>query len=430
MIGRLRRRMTLLVTMILILVTAGIIFSINYANWRQIVMQAEEILDRLAENNGKRPSRKSGEERKLPEIDVPPPEGTKGRQPPGLADTLVDLSNSYQITLPEDNEVTGWTSERADLYSDEQIEEFAAAALAESRSSGRIGTQFYRFLSEGKTRMLLVLDQRLEIMRARSVLRMSCAAAGIACLLLCLGAYFLIRVLIRPVQEAFDRQRQFVSDASHELKTPLAVISANAQVLREEIGENEHLEYTLSEVRRSDRLVKNLLELARLDQKKYSAQMGPVDLSKAILEVTLPFESTAFEAGHRLEIQVPEDIWCIGNADMLKQLTVILLSNAVKYSVEGGEIFLSLTARGHVRELKVVNMGEPIPKEDLERIFDRFYRRDSSHARDVEGFGLGLSLADAIAKAHKGKITAKSTQEGETSFTVTLPGTASRSAAS
>ena len=182
MIGRLRRRMTLLVTMILILVTAGIIFSINYANWRQIVMQAEEILDRLAENNGKRPSRKSGEERKLPEIDVPPPEGTKGRQPPGLADTLVDLSNSYQITLSEDNEVTGWTSERADLYSDEQIEEFAAAALAESRSSGRIGTQFYRFLSEGKTRMLLVLDQRLEIMRARSVLRMSCAAAGIACL--------------------------------------------------------------------------------------------------------------------------------------------------------------------------------------------------------------------------------------------------------
>ena len=165
MIGRLRRRMTLLVTMILILVTAGIIFSINYANWRQIVMQAEEILDRLAENNGKRPSRKSGEERKLPEIDVPPPEGTKGRQPPGLADTLVDLSNSYQITLSEDNEVTGWTSERADLYSDEQIEEFAAAALAESRSSGRIGTQFYRFLSEGKTRMLLVLDQRLEIMR-------------------------------------------------------------------------------------------------------------------------------------------------------------------------------------------------------------------------------------------------------------------------
>ena len=422
MIERLRRRLTFLVTGVLILVTAGIIFSINYVNWRQITGQARKALELLAENKGSRPSPKKDN----PQFE-PGKEPSRGGQsmpgrPPGLPETIAGMSSYYTVTLTSDGEVSGWTSERSDLYTDEQVEDFAGAVLAGGKISGRIGTQFYRLVQGGDTSLLLVLDQRLEIMNALNVLRVSAVAAGIACLLLCIGARFLIRSMVRPVQDAFDRQKQFVSDASHELKTPLAVISANAEVLQGDIGENEHLDYILSEVRRTDRLVLNLLELARLDQNRKIALMGPTDLSKAVLEVTLPFESTAFEAGRTLGIRVPDGIWCIGNADMLQQLVVILLSNAVKYSNEGGEILLSLAAHEHRAELKVSNTGEQIPEEDLKRIFDRFYRRDSAHSRDVEGFGLGLSLADAIVKAHKGRISVKSTESGETTFTVVLPG--------
>ena len=127
-----------------------------------------------------------------------------------------------------------------------------------------------------------------------------------------------------------------MSDASHELKTPLAVISANAEVLEQEIGENEYLGYIRSEVRRTDTLVRNLLTLARLDRNEANAEMKPFDLSRALLDVALPFESTVYEAGKMLETEIPDGIDCCGNEEMIKQLTVILLSNALKYSDEYG----------------------------------------------------------------------------------------------
>ena len=434
MIRRLRRRMTLMVVAVLILVSAGIVLAIHLANEHSIAAQAEATLSMLAENSGSRPA-DTGRREDMPAMK--PDENDPGRgarmnrgkkdfrgEPPALrSGTEADaagLSNSYTISLNADGSVASWTSDRTDLYSDEQVSVMAESILAEGKESGRIGTQFYRKTEQNGQTMLVVLDARLDYLSASNVLRSTILIAATACVLLSLLAALLIRRMVQPVEEAFTRQKQFVSDASHELKTPLAVISANAEVLEQEIGENENLGYIRSEIRRTDALVNNLLTLARLDRKEGTAEMKPFDLSHAVLNVVLPFESTVYEAGKTLETDIPEGIECTGNEEMIQQLTVILLSNALKYSNEGGRIEVSLKARGKQRELRVFNTGDPIAPEDQEKIFDRFWRADPAHGRETGGHGLGLAIARNIVETHKGRISVESSEGKGTAFSVIL----------
>jgi len=447
MIRRLRMRMTLLVVAVLILVSVGIVLAIWYANERAIISQAERTLAVLAENSGSRPSalmgsfgtrmdflrESEGEEGQTDPDTTPPPrpswedDGRGFRRLGGLdglrdsaPETVANLSNYYTVTLTDEGAVESWNSDRSDLYTDDQVSEMARAAQAEGKESGRIGTQFYRFSETENQRMLIVLDARMEYLSASHTLQSTAIVAGSACLLLSLLAWLMIRRMVRPVEEAFIRQKQFVSDASHELKTPLAVISANAEVLEAEIGENEYLGYIRSEVSRTNTLVQHLLTLARMDQGRVKAEMKAFDLSRAVLDVALPMESTIYEAGKSLELDVPEGISCTGNEDMLKQLTVILLSNALKYSDEKGRIRLSLKEKGRQTELTVWNSGEPIPPEDQEKIFDRFWRGDASHNRESGGHGLGLAIARTIVEIHHGRIAVSSREGQGTAFTVTL----------
>ena len=425
MIKRLRLRMTAMVIAVLVLVSAGIVLATHLANERNIAAQAEETLSALADSPGASDFRKETPPPKPDEDDDGNRFGRKndrrgdGGQPPeirsGRDAAAAGLSNSYTITLNEDGSVASWTSDRADMYTDRQVAEIAESALADGRECGRVGTQFYRRTETG----LIVLDARLDFLSASGVLRSTILIAAASCLLLSLLAWLLIRRMVQPVEDAFTRQKQFVSDASHELKTPLAVISANAEVLEQEIGENEYLGYIRSEVHRTDTLVNNLLTLARMDRGAEAA-MGRFDLSRALLDVTLPFESTVYEAGKTMETDIPEGIDCTGNEDMVKQLAVILLSNALKYSDDGGRIEVSLKARGKQRELRVFNTGKAIAPEDQEHIFDRFWRADPAHGRETGGHGLGLAIARTIVDAHRGKIAVDSREGFGTAFTVTL----------
>ncbi len=425
MIRKLRRRMALMVIAVLILVSAGIVLAIHLANERNIAAQAEETLAVLADNSGEMNLRKDNPPAKHDEEDDGNKFGRKnGRglrgQPPEIRSggdaAAAGLSNFYTITLNEDGSVASWTSDRTDLYTDEQVAAIAESALADGKESGRIGTQFYRKTAGG----LVVLDARLDCLSASNVLRSAALIAAASCALLSLLAWLLIRRMVQPVEDAFNRQKQFVSDASHELKTPLAVISANAEVLEQEIGENEYLGYIRSEVRRTDTLVNNLLTLARLDKGGTAAVMKSFDLSHALLDVILPFESTVFEAGKTMETDIPDGVDCTGSEDQVKQLAVILLSNALKYSDDGGRIEVSLKARGKQREIRVFNTGKAIPQADREHIFDRFWRGDPAHGRETGGHGLGLAIARTIVEAHRGKISVDSREGYGTAFTVTL----------
>ena len=439
MIKRLRRRMTLMVVAVLILVSAGIVLAVCLANEHSIAFQAEEALSVLAENHtspGFRPEDNESEDRQKTPPAKPEEDddgrlsrmngnrrGSRGQIQEIRSSSeaaAAGLGNSYTITLDADGSVASWSSDRSDLYSDSQVADVAAGILADGKDSGRIGTQFYRKCTTDGTTVLFVLDARLEFLSAANTLRSVILITAAACLLLSLLAWLLVRRMVRPVEDAFTRQKQFVSDASHELKTPLAVISANAEVLEQEIGENEYLGYIRSEVRRTDTLVRNLLTLARMDRNESKAELKRFDLSRAVLDVTLPFESTVYEAGKTLETDIPDGIDCLGDEDMIKQLTVILLSNALKYSDDGGRIEVSLKAHGKQRELRVFNTGAPIPPADQEKIFDRFWRADPAHGKETGGHGLGLAIAKTIVETHHGKIAVDSGDGKGTAFTVTL----------
>ena len=431
MIRQLRRRMILMVVAVLILVSTGIVLAIHLANIHSITAQAEETLAVLAENSGSRSAGTNEIRPQKPDGDTDMRGGRPSRdrrgfrgEPPAIRSgseaAAVGLSNSYTIVLNADDSIASWTSDRADLYSDAQIAVITESILADGKKSGRIGTQFYRQTEQNGQKLLIVLDARLDYLSASHVLRSTILTAAAACVLLSLLAWLLVRRMVQPVEEAFTRQKQFVSDASHELKTPLAVISANAEVLEQEIGENEYLGYIRSEVRRTDTLVSNLLTLAQMDRKDGKTEMKSFDLSRAVLNVVLPFESTVYEAGRTLETDIPEGITCTGNEEMLQQLTVILLSNALKYSDNSGHIAVSLKARGKQRELRVFNTGRPIATEDQGRIFDRFWRADPAHSPETGGHGLGLAIARTIAEAHQGRIHVESGEGKGTVFTVTL----------
>ena len=417
MIARLQRKLTLLVIGVLVLVTAGIVVSISYANYREVDNRAYAALRSIARSRGLRPG--------MRRMDGDAPMGDRPlRMPdePGeFNDSVADLSTFYTVTLDDAGAVAGWTSDREGLYTDDEVASLTASAIACGKEMGRIGDQYFRLWENDGEKQLTVLDARLERLAARSVLRTTALVAGLACAVLSVAAWLLIRRMVKPVEESFERQKQFVWDASHEFKTPLAVISANAEVLAGEIGENEYLGYIQSEVRRTDKLVQNLLTLARMDKGTVTAQMARFDLSNALMEVALPFESTVFEAGRTLDTDIPEGVFVKGDREMLQQLTVILLSNALKYSDEGGAIKLSLSQKGHGCRLSVTNTGPGIAPENLEKIFDRFYREDLSHNSAVAGNGLGLAIARNIVQAHKGKIHAESNYGKDATFVVNLP---------
>ncbi len=435
MIRRLKKRMILLVLCGLLLASAGLVFAVNWINWRSIESQAEGILDMLAENNGQRPMLQLFADADFPP-ETPPALSEDGenaaewtfmkndrrwRSRGGDLRSAANLISSYTVLMDEKGCVISWDSDRASLYSDEDIAALAADVLKKGGDSGHIDTQYYRLVSRGEDKMLIVVDQRLAVQDFNRVLRLTCLFAVAEDALLALGAVLLIRRMVKPVDEAMEKQKQFVWDASHELKTPLAVISANAEALSGEAGNGgKALEYIQSEVRRADRLIGNLLTLARMEKGSVKAEHCRFDLSRAVLSVALPFESAAFEAGKTLETQIPEGIMYTGDEEMIKQLCVILLSNAQKYGEAHGVITVRLEARGDRRVLRVHNTGPAIPAEAQSRIFDRFYRVDSSHNSEVAGNGLGLAIARSIVEAHKGKITVSSAEGEGTAFTVTL----------
>lgn len=234
---------------------------------------------------------------------------------------------------------------------------------------------------------------------------------------------FLSRWVIRPVETAWNQQRQFVADASHELKTPLAVIMSNAELLQsEDTSENDRRTFSqniLSMTYQMRFLVENMLEMARVDNGTAKMPFATVDFSELISNAALSFQLLYEEKGLGLRCTVPEGIQVHGSEQHLYQVMDVLLDNALKYSAPGGTVSVDFVSTERGCRLSVASPGEPIAKEDLKNIFKRFYRADKARAMNGS-YGLGLSIAESIVQAHKGKIWAES-ENGYNTFFVQLP---------
>lgn len=227
---------------------------------------------------------------------------------------------------------------------------------------------------------------------------------------------------IHMLKKEFDRQKRFLSDAGHELKTPISVISANVDVLLSSYPENKWLEYIRKETERMADLTKKMLYLARADANENKLFMTFFNLCPAITEVVLPFESVVFEQGKKLEMDLPEnEVMVFGDEASVKQVAVIFLDNALKNTEQGDEIKISVSRQKNKCYLKVYNTGQGIKPSEIKKIFRRFYRSDTSRNRLTGGSGLGLSIASQIASSHNGSVYAKSEYGKYAEFTFEIP---------
>lgn len=231
----------------------------------------------------------------------------------------------------------------------------------------------------------------------------------------------LSRFVTKPAEETLNKQKQFISDASHELKTPLSAIILNAEALQSSNQGNQNLANILSEATRMEKLITNLLELARADDVSNKLVLEDFNLSDALMQIALPFESVAYEAKIKFETQIEEDVHYIGNSDDIKQVIAILIDNAFKHTHEGGTIKIILEHTSSTCLITIFNTGDGISQEDLPHIFERFYSCDQSRNGIRKSYGLGLAIAKAIIEKHQGQISVDSEYGKNAQFHVILP---------
>lgn len=312
-----------------------------------------------------------------------------------------------------------------ELSDEDFLNNLIDATFSAGTPVGIIEEYSLRFLRKNTavSQILVYTDISSELATLNNLLR-NCIFVGIACLL----AFFFISLLlagwvVRPVEKAWLQQRQFIADASHELKTPLTVIMTNAELLQNsDYDEQSRSTFSSSILVMSKQmrdLVEQMLELARADNVQSDKDFSSFNFSRLVLDATLPFEPVFFEKGLALHTDITDNVLINGNPSELRQVLDILLDNAQKYSREKGATWVTLHKRGKEHcLLEIADEGEAIPAKDLNQLFKRFYRADQARSR-TGSFGLGLSIAESIVKRHKGKIWAES-KNGINTFFVEL----------
>jgi signal transduction histidine kinase len=325
---------------------------------------------------------------------------------------LVELDEEGTAREIDTSHISAVTSSDALEYTDKVI------------SSGKTGgyTDYYKFKTfttpEGS--MLIFLDCRKELQMVLYFLLTSGAVAlGTLLFVFILVSVFSKRA-INPIIMSMEKQKQFITDAGHEIKTPLAIISANADVLELTNGESEWITSIRNQTSRLDKLVKNLLTLSRMEEDNIEISYHEFDMSQCVERISHSFLAVAESQNKKLNIEVQANLVFHGDEGCIEQLVSTLLDNAMKYSNMQGLIKVSLSSYKKGMKLEVFNTVEQIDVKNLEHLFDRFYRADESRSRETGGYGIGLSIAKSIVEAHHGRISAGSEDGISVCFTVVL----------
>lgn len=280
----------------------------------------------------------------------------------------------------------------------------------------------YSFFTEQKSNgtLMVLTDKSAEINIMNKLKRTTFIVGIISIVILSVAAYFLSGLIVKPLKETFEKQKRFISDASHELKTPLTVISANADVLSGELGYNKWLNYIQDQTDRMNVLVNDLLSLTRLENKTTDFIQTEFNLSQAVTNTALPFECQAFESNKNFVLNIEENIFVTGSEQHIKQMAGIFIDNALKYSKENGTVRVSLTKEDGKPVFSVYNTGTGVKESEKYKIFERFYRSDESRNRATGGYGLGLAIAKSIIDKHKFKIDVENEEGKSICFVVTM----------
>ena len=419
MIRDLRKKFILVAMLSTMLVLTAIMGVVNFSNYREMLDRADEMTALLEQNDGKFPEEPSWHEQDDTETPPAKPENDEKDKSRFSVETPFE-TRYFTVTVDENGEVTDCDLDRIAAVDEETAEEYTQTAQQKNKTTGFQGIYRYRVTETEDGAKYVFLDCCREISNFRTVL-----VTTISVSLLGLAAVFVLvvifsRMVFRPVEESIQKQKRFITDASHELKTPLTIIDANIEVMEMESGESQWTKSTRKQIQRLSGLVQQLVTLSRLDEEKGLEEKCEFNLSEAVSECVQPYESLAQTREKNLTLNIEEDITYTGDERSIRQLAGILMDNAVKYSSENGNITLTLKKKGKKIFLEVYNDADDLPQGKLDVLFERFYRLDSSRNSGTGGSGIGLSVAKAIVQAHKGKITAENKNGRGLTITVIL----------
>lgn len=447
MIKKLRTKFIVLATVAVLILLGIVVAGMNIVNYRSVMEEAEETLDILASNRGTFPvfAREGGENRQFerpegfaPKEVMDPDDIDDDADDDDIYDDLDDdehygfpkgmnpeapyESRFFSVLYNSNGERVLTDTQHITSVTEAEAAEYADEAIARGSEEGRLGDFIYRISEDGDGRRVTFLDWGRKIDAYRSFLMISLIAAAAGFVLFFFVIFFYSKRIIRPVAESYEKQKRFITDAGHEIRTPLAIIKADADVLEMENEGSEWVEDIQKQADRLSVLTDDLVSLARMEEGRDASEKAEFALSEAVAEEAGAYESLAKALDKTLRTDIKEGISFNGNEKSIRRLVDILMDNAIKYSAPNGEISIRLDRTGKNIKLEVFNFTEnEISKENLELIFDRFYRMDTSRSSETGGHGIGLSMAKAIAESHGGKITAATEDGRSLKIEVILP---------
>lgn len=409
MFKRSRKRIVAAIIASLVICLAVTLLVIYAASYSEIKRTSEDMLKRYTDGFSleAQPGQHEFGDRRPP---------MDGRMPDKRAERAFDISTFYSVAFSKTGEILSVDNGNAPFESGETLIDLARKALESGESKGRVEDLMFITADRGDFVLVAMMDNAVTDNNLRSMVKYTLIAGAVSLAVIGVVAVFLARAIVRPLEENDKRQKAFVSDAGHELKTPVSVISTNIELLSRQVGGSEWLSNIQYENERMGTLVKQLLELSHAENA--GLQKERIDFSRLVTGEALPFESVAFEKGLSLTGTAEEGVFVDGNRSQLCQLVSILLDNAIKHS-SGGEITFSLKRTHRGATFAVENEGDEIPREKRELLFERFYRLDESRGAEGDHYGLGLAIAKAVCESHGGSISVDC-RDGRIIFTATV----------
>ena len=431
MIKKLRRKFIVAAIIAVFLVLLVLIGSINVLNYRSLVSEADGTLQILAENKGFFPQQmfrepdRPADPAAPPDTALPPAEeawgGFFGPQRGGSRE-LAYQSRYFAAWFADDGALSRLNLESLASLTEEEALTLAENVYASGKDRGFAGEyRCCRTISDGDT-LLLFLNCERELSTFRTFLYASVGISLVGTLAVLLLLLLFSGRIVRPIAESYEKQKQFITDAGHELKTPITIIRADADVLQSELDEeNEWITDIRRQTSRLAELTSDLIYLSKMEEENAALPMQELSLSELVDETARSFQALAFSKGKVFSSSVAPDLRVSGDEKALAKLVSILLDNAMKYSPEGGAVELRLDQIGKAARLSVKNSSAPMEKGSADRLFERFAREDRSRNSESGGFGLGLAIAKAVTEAHRGKIHAQSEDGASLTVTAELP---------
>ncbi len=396
MLKKLSRRIFSLIMFFLTTVIISIIIVFTFLNYRNTINTATMMVERF----DNREIRDNTEERNEPIRELP----------------KIDIEGVYYIQIEDENIISN-----SDESENEQIKEYALKVSKNKTEVGIIGDYVYKVR---KTRLNIIdvtlIENEEVIMHTKKIIAVSIIISIFSLIIIYFIAKKVSEFIVKPVEKTIDKQKQFISDASHELKTPLAVIEANVDVLESEVGNNKWMKYIQNEIESMNKLINELLLLAKIENIDSLKAYEQINVSDVIQFTLSMFDGMAYEKNIKVNSKIEENVFMKANKEDIEHILSTLIDNAIKHTAEGKEIEVELVKEKNDIIIQVKNMGEPIPEEEKDKIFERFYRIDKARNRQERRYGLGLAIAKSIVQNYKGNIEVLY-KNGFTIFKVNIP---------